>query len=343
MNTPNSTPAVSVIVPVYNLEHYVAATIESLRNQTFTDFEAVIVDDGSTDSSAEAVRAAIAGDGRFRLISKPNEGVSLTRKFAIAQAAGSYICFLDGDDTLAPDFIERLVTAAEDGTCDIVCCAGYLRTGGSYSAEIRRNTFAAEIDGWEYIRLMLGGRATASLWDKMYRRSLFDDSLRHYPVRVGEDLLLNLQIMCKRPSVRRVDYSGYRYLQRRGSATHAGGEGIDNMKEYYAAMSDSFSRHAEAAEAVDAPLLQLLDRMNGYCRYIERSHNRWIGDDPFVRELRRDAGEHRKMVRANVGWADRAMFALDRRRILRPAVVTISTVRRWLTSLKRRLCRQSRH
>lgn len=101
-------PLISVIVAVYNVADHILAAIDSLKSQSFTAFEALIVDDGSTDASADLVRAAIAGDPRFELIQQENRGLSGARNTGLDRARGDCIAFLDGDDAFAPEFLETL-------------------------------------------------------------------------------------------------------------------------------------------------------------------------------------------------------------------------------------------
>lgn len=92
--------SISIIIPLYNAELYINQCLSSLKNQTFRNWEAIIIDDGSKDKSLEICNKCIAGDQRFKLISKPNEGVSTTRNKGIQLAKGDFIFFLDADDYL---------------------------------------------------------------------------------------------------------------------------------------------------------------------------------------------------------------------------------------------------
>ncbi len=99
------TPAISVILPCHNLAGLIGEAIASLRAQSFTAFEALVIDDGSTDGTHEAARRAIAGDGRFRLIASPHRGLSRARNLGLDLARGATVAFLDGDDHYAPGFL----------------------------------------------------------------------------------------------------------------------------------------------------------------------------------------------------------------------------------------------
>jgi glycosyltransferase involved in cell wall biosynthesis len=99
-------PCFSIVIPVYNKERFVSKTIESVLSQTFTDYEIIIVNDGSTDQSEAKI--STFKDNRIRYYSKKNEGVALARNFGIEKATADYICFLDADDYWYPTFLETM-------------------------------------------------------------------------------------------------------------------------------------------------------------------------------------------------------------------------------------------
>jgi glycosyltransferase involved in cell wall biosynthesis len=106
-----SSPAVSVIIPAWNVAPFIGDAIASLRRQTLDDWEAMVVDDGSQDRTGEAALATAAGDSRIHLIRQQNAGVSAARGRALAEARGRALLFLDADDWLAPDALARLASA----------------------------------------------------------------------------------------------------------------------------------------------------------------------------------------------------------------------------------------
>lgn len=115
-------PKFSVIVPVYNVETYLRECLDSVLNQSFSDWEAICVDDGSTDASAAVLDEFVSKDPRFRSITKPNGGLSSTRNEGIAASCGEYLLFLDGDDWLEPGALETLVECLDDE--DMLCFSG---------------------------------------------------------------------------------------------------------------------------------------------------------------------------------------------------------------------------
>lgn len=111
---------ISVIIPVYNVEEYLRECIESVLNQTFSDFEVILVDDGSTDSSGDICDEYVEKDDRVVVIHKKNEGPSKTRNVGLENANGKYIYFLDSDDYIEINALELLVDTAESNQADLV-------------------------------------------------------------------------------------------------------------------------------------------------------------------------------------------------------------------------------
>ena len=114
----------SIIVPVYNVEKYLEDCVESLLNQTYQNYEIILVDDGSTDTSGQ-ICDEYSGDSRIHVIHKANEGAGAARNTGIEIATGDYITFIDSDDYIAGCYLERMVQTAEQTGSDIVQC-GYL-------------------------------------------------------------------------------------------------------------------------------------------------------------------------------------------------------------------------
>lgn len=111
---------ISIIVPVYNVEEYLALTLESAINQTYQDIEIICVNDGSTDNSLSILEAAALKDARIQIITKENGGLSSARNAGIQQAQGQYVCFLDSDDLLEPQACEVIVNTFKETNADVV-------------------------------------------------------------------------------------------------------------------------------------------------------------------------------------------------------------------------------
>lgn len=116
-------PKVQIIIPVYNAAKYIERCFDSLKNQTYTNWEAIVIDDASTDESKEITEKLTSGDKRFKFTSlKKNLGVSNVRNLALSEINGKYTAFLDSDDYWEKDMLEEMVKKAEETDCDIVQC-----------------------------------------------------------------------------------------------------------------------------------------------------------------------------------------------------------------------------
>lgn len=121
-----STPTVSVIIPTYNRAELVPHAIESVLAQTFRDFELLVVDDGSTDDTREAVEAI--EDPRVRYLYQENGGVSAARNYGAREANGEYLIFLDSDDTAYPDWLETMISVVQQEGVSLACCGCEMAT-----------------------------------------------------------------------------------------------------------------------------------------------------------------------------------------------------------------------
>lgn len=113
---------VSIIVPIYNADKYLNRSLKSIINQTYTNLEIILINDGSTDSSLEICKEYVEKDKRIVLIDKINEGVSIARNTGIQKSSGAYIAFLDADDWITPNYIEHLMKPFENENVDISVC-----------------------------------------------------------------------------------------------------------------------------------------------------------------------------------------------------------------------------
>ena len=174
-------PVISVIVPVYNVQDHVAACIESLKAQSFEAFEAVVVNDGSTDDSGARLRAAIGDDPRFRVIEQSNQGLSAARNTALDVVQGEFIAFLDSDDRYAPRFLEWMHAALAPSQADWIACAIRMTYPDGDTAVHSAIHGSGKIKAHADLRTWPMERWTEviphfpSAWNKLYRRSLIGD------------------------------------------------------------------------------------------------------------------------------------------------------------------------
>lgn len=176
----NGDPTVSVIVAIYNVEEFVEAAIDSLKAQSLPNFEALLINDGSTDASALRAQQAIQGDPRFKLVTQGNQGLSGARNTGLELARGEYVAFLDGDDAYAPEFLETqlnclLANGANWSACGIrlMFPEAVSQTHPAMHPCLNAAQPGAQLLDMRDARIV--GRQFPSAWNKLYRRSLIGD------------------------------------------------------------------------------------------------------------------------------------------------------------------------
>ena len=212
---------ISVIVPVYRVEKYLPACIDSILNQTFTDFELILVDDGSPDRCPEICDETAKRDARVRVIHQANQGLSAARNAGIEAAHGAWLSFVDSDDFLAPDFLETLHDAAVRAGADCALCGVQLTD----EAGEKIGQPLSMADGVRTGRSILETLCRAPeitylvAWNKLYRRDVFQ-TLR-YPVGMqNEDTYLAAELFDTVQTVICVSKPMYFYRQRADSIMH---------------------------------------------------------------------------------------------------------------------------
>ncbi len=171
-------PKVSVLVPICNVERYLEECLDSLVAQSFTDFEVLCINDGSTDGSLAIIHRYMEADARFRVIDKPNSGYGASMNMGLANAIGEYIAILESDDFFEPNALELLVDAAERNQSDVVKADFYLY----WSTPQERDELFRIVDEQEVGRTMRPIDDLAiffrkpSIWSALYRSSFLRDS-----------------------------------------------------------------------------------------------------------------------------------------------------------------------
>ena len=214
-------PMVSIIVPIYNAEQYLRRCVDSILNQEYTDFELLLVNDGSTDASGDICEEYGDQDPRVIVIQKENTGVSDSRNRALDRARGKYLQFLDSDDWITPDATRLFVRAAEEYGCDMVISDFYRVVGERLSPKgdieeegvLTREEFAAH---------MMENPADyyyGVLWNKLYRRDL----VNRFGIRMDaeiswcEDFMFNLEYVRYAETFYALRTPVYYYVKTKGS------------------------------------------------------------------------------------------------------------------------------
>ena len=256
-------PMVSIVVPIYNAEQYLRRCVDSILNQEYTDFELLLVNDGSTDASGDICEEYGDQDPRVIVIQKENTGVSDSRNRALDRARGKYLQFLDSDDWITPDATRLFVRAAEEYGCDMVISDFYrvvgerLSTKGDIEEEgvLTREEFAAH---------MMENPADfyyGVLWNKLYRRDIVEDHNLRMDTDINwcEDFMFNLEYIRYAKVFYALHAPIYYYVKRKGSLAS---QGINisktvkmklNVFEYY----NNFYKHVLEEEDYEKNRLQV--------------------------------------------------------------------------------------
>ena len=217
-------PQVSVIVPMHNSCSTIGCCLEGLAAQTFMDFEAILIDDGSTDGTADYVRELIRDDKRFRVFEKEAGGVSSARNLGLEHARGEWVTFADSDDWQASDAFELLMDAVSGGAQ--MAIGDFCRVRGSLCS-YKAQGEAGTVSFAEFIKRMMKRPANfyyGSLWNKLFKRSIIEENNLRFMTGFdyGEDHLLILQYLMHVDSVGVVDKPVYYYVDTPGSLMHQG-------------------------------------------------------------------------------------------------------------------------
>ena len=113
-------PALSIVMPMYNVANFIGKAIESVKQQTYDNWELIIVNDGSTDGSRDQAKAAIGGNPKIKIVDKPNGGLSDARNFGLSLSSGKYIHFFDSDDNISINFYKEMLSSVEHNNSDII-------------------------------------------------------------------------------------------------------------------------------------------------------------------------------------------------------------------------------
>jgi glycosyltransferase involved in cell wall biosynthesis len=207
----------SVIVPVYNVQMYLAKCLDSIINQTFTDFELILVNDGSTDNSREICSRYVQKDSRIILLDKKNEGLSSARNYGLSVSSGKFIAFVDSDDWIDLEMYVSMVEAMEEQNADIVICGHNVVNLDGTIKEVNTTEESVLYQGEEATKLILEDVKIFSFsWDKIYKKELFNEI--EFPVgRIYEDIATTFKLFDKTTSVYHLNRAYYYYLRRQES------------------------------------------------------------------------------------------------------------------------------
>lgn len=202
---------ISIILPVYNSEKTIAETLDSIFNQTYKNYEVIIVNDGSTDKSNEVIRDKIKNRLNIKYFINENHGVSYSRNFAIKNSIGNKICFIDSDDLYHPNFLEEMLKISQKHEDNLIIC-GYTNFNKSESNVLLKSDFQSSKFN-EIIEKLQPNGLFNQLWNKLFTSAIIKDNniLFDEKISIAEDLKFVLKYLKANESVYYLNKPLYKY------------------------------------------------------------------------------------------------------------------------------------
>ena len=215
-----NTCEISLIVPIYNLEAYLSRCVGSIKNQTYQNWELILVDDGSPDNSGSICEEYAKNDKRIIVIHKQNGGSASARNAGLNAATGDYITFIDADDWIENDGLEKMMLCAETTDADIVMADLTIEQSDG-SCSVRKEGFGNP-DAIELMKAMMIGKLHGSNCNKIYRRSLIVANDIHFidGADYTEDLAFNIKLLTLTNKIAYLPIAYYHYCIYDNSMSH---------------------------------------------------------------------------------------------------------------------------
>ncbi|MUP45428.1 glycosyltransferase family 2 protein [Gramella sp. BOM4] len=243
MDSEFSNTKVSVIIPAYNAERFIEKCLRSICNQTYTNLEIIVLNDGSSDSTEKLAKQFSEKDNRVTLITKENSGTYSTRKLGIFYSTGQVILNVDADDYLELDAIMNLVDKMRETKANLVIGNHYHLFRGK--KKLISNRLPAKQSKMELVRSLLTNNIKGYIWGKLYRRELLTDLDYEVENMLQEDFLANLHVfLTKKVRIAQVDLPVYNYLVHANSANTSKNEVfIENVIRFNKIAEDLLRAH----------------------------------------------------------------------------------------------------
>ncbi len=225
---------ISVVVPIYNAEKTLTRCVDSLRNQTYNNIEILLIDDGSTDNSGTISDSYAKDDNRIKVLHKRNGGVAAARNTGMDIATGEYITFCDSDDTVSPEYVEKLYIAVKNANADIAIC-DFIKVGKDRlslkSCRISPGVYDSDSLRSHCLPSLLVGNdkdnffpaITNNCWGKLFRKTILERNRKYFfeDISFGEDKLVVLSCILDASKIVYLDNEYlYFYYMTENSITH---------------------------------------------------------------------------------------------------------------------------
>ena len=222
---------ISIIVPIYNTDKYLSYCLDSILSQTYTNWEAILVDDGSTDRSSIICDEYAEKDNRFKVIHQENGGVSAARLNGFNKSEGEWVFFMDADDTIPHNALQALISNST-GQKYICGTANEIKEGTAKRILYTNNGIFKKEDIRVSI-LQFTRNFSWELWGKLFHRSILDIETLTVPsnIKVFEDYVITLRILNKIKNVKYISDNTYNYIIRESSATHTNKQDLKKVED----------------------------------------------------------------------------------------------------------------
>lgn len=210
---------ISIIIPCYDCEKHLPPLFNTLTRQTCPNWEAICIDDGSSDNTGKLLTEFAKKDNRIKYFYQTNQGAAKARAYGTSKASGEFITFLDADDTLSCNALEKFLKAFDDADTDIVV-SGFNIIRQSRLVKSKKLS-KQKLHSIDYLKKVLCGQYGWELCAKMYRKKLFTNSIitpEH--IRIGEDASVFIQLVSYGQNIQVIDETLYNYIQYENSASH---------------------------------------------------------------------------------------------------------------------------
>lgn len=209
---------ISVIVPIYNVEKYLEECLDSIKNQTYSNIEVILVNDGSTDKSKEICDRYCEDDSRFKLINQANQGQSVARNNGVAASTGEFIAFVDSDDIIRQDYLEVLMRYMSEDV-DIVESKFTVQKKGFFNENYKEINVVFEGDSKEAVKAVPKHVLSVNPVTKLYRRSIVE-AVPYLEGYIFEDIYSGIGMLKYIRRIIKLCYTGYYYRQHGTSTMH---------------------------------------------------------------------------------------------------------------------------
>lgn len=210
----NNNPEISIIIPIYNVQKYLKRCLDSIKNQSFENFEVIMVNDGSTDNSFDIAKKYADADNRFILLSHKNIGMSNSRNRGYSVSRGNYVAFIDSDDYIGKDYLKNLYTAAKKSNADVTVCNYAINFEPECRVKYKphRNLKAGEFSRDEALMLLLKDEHLRFyVWNKLWKKEFLEKTKIKFKDIHYEDIVFCTQNFIHINKLCSIDYVGNFY------------------------------------------------------------------------------------------------------------------------------------